>query len=810
MTLPYVVVRSNNLALSTLDDLTQSGPMTHAIARLDAALADEKACRQRLIDVLYRVAGQEPQDYRFWLNIKAKLGQNKINDEFITRHGNSIAQLESGPAWLASRRQLSLTHTAFLQCFENTTRKSRVAIRAMVQNEAFRKSISFTRGDIAGIVRRYCQQQNNLNKKALNDEDTLIRYLTRAIAKVSPFSGFTSIGFARLDEQGEDKLTRQPLVQDRYSLDRSVFLKIYDKLVMTQKAYWRYRFSRNFNQVAGQTFCYSFRDDSSIYPFRSSLVKSRIPMLSIDPGRDYSAGELRSMFGEKFDDLFKHLIVNGILQFDQRLDDQARDIIQEFKDRIIMLKARGFDFPVFEAQLDEIHRRFQQLEATAVSQISNAVDALTEQIHALGELVGYRSVKRSGIVYHDTLHPSIEAINKPVVNKFAWQISEFITHYTGVNYDAGISTALMQALRKAMSPQQAYSLFEFYDLAADHLRQGAPDPRKNVGEVSKLLQFYEYLWQHKDSDNLILDEAPTPKQEHTMAAYGHVDGDRFILNCVDGGYLRVWSRFFTFNEDNRILDACVDAYEDKLKDAYDFYDTFGFNTGRRPRLAQKRIWLEGTELGQPGDLSLKELYVRWPSTAASPKLYSARDHREVTLRHTALFVSQLYPKLLEILMRFSMMEKQSYFAPRFGIYDMVVQRSHLSSVKLPRVVYKDIVVSRRQWWLKKSLIPVKAASESLPEYLLRLDRWRHEMGMPERIFIRRHAKDKVLQRDISNNKKPLFIDFHSPIMCRPLSRLLNSDYDYISFEEMLPDAGDDFMKIDGQRYASEIIFEKVA
>ncbi|RXJ71207.1 hypothetical protein CS022_21310 [Veronia nyctiphanis] len=809
MTLPYVVVRSNNLSLSTLDNLTQSTTMAESMHHRDQALGDEKAARDTLINALFDAAGAEHPQYRKLLTIKNKLTQNKVNLRWAAEQSGLLSSIDGGQAWLESYQALHHAEQQIDDQYEALCGKSRESIKSMAQSPIFRKSISFTRGNISDIVTRYCRHRGAPNKKLLNEEDTLLRYLTRAVTKVSPFSGFTSIGFSPVEASGETTIERAPQLMDKFSLDRSVFLKIYDQLVVTHSHCWRYHFSVNMSDKDNQAFCYSFRDDKQVYPFRSSLVKSRVPKFALAKDTHYDFDDLKALLGDRCEVLFNQLITTGVLQFDLRLDDQAQDILQEMKDKIAVLKTRGFDFPEFEALLDNIHQAFLVLPQQPVDRVRDCIEDITVSTGELCEMVGYQSIKQSGIVYHDTLHPSLSAIDKTLVDTFSTQVSEFLQHYIGIDYDAGVSSSLMGSLRQTMAPDQKYDLFDFYDIASSQLQQANQDPRNNVGEVNKMLRFYEHLWQHRNSDLLTLEaQPPQEKVAHSLSAYGHIHDNKFILNNVDSGYLRVWSRFFTFNDDDTVLKKCVDAYGDALEDSYDFYDTFGFNTGRRPRIAKKRIWLEPSDASQDGDLVLADLYVRWPEGEPKPRLFSHIDDKEITLRHTALFVTQLYPKLVELLLKFSMMEQQCYFAPRFGIYDMVVQQAAFTPVKLPRVMYKDVVVSRRQWWLSRQALPVKTTGETWSEYLIRLNVWREEAGIPSRVFVRRHAGDKVLQRDISNNKKPLFVDFNSPIMCRPISRVFNSSFDYISFDEMLPDGSDEFINSNENTFASEVILEK--
>jgi len=272
----------------------------------------------------------------------------------------------------------------------------------------------------------------------------------------------------------------------------------------------------------------------------------------------------------------------------------------------------------------------------------------------------------------------------------------------------------------------------------------------------------------------------------------------------------VFSRFFTFTDDEKVLRACREAYGETLEQAYDFYDTFGFNTGRRPRISGKRIWIDDFENQQQGDVTLNNIVLQWKADQEQPQIFLKGQSEPIRIRHTALFVTQIYPKLLELLVRFSMSEENIYFATRFGIFDKVASSPEQSPVMIPRVRYKNIVISRKQWWFKKSDVPQPVSGESGEDFFLRLDAWRRTSGLNQRTFVRRHMSDKVLDRDISNAKKPMFIDFSSPIQARPLARMLRTEFDYISFEEMLPDHTDSYVLEGEKRFAAEIIFEQIA
>ena len=126
---------------------------------------------------------------------------------------------------------------------------------------------------------------------------------------------------------------------------------------------------------------------------------------------------------------------------------------------------------------------------------------------------------------------------------------------------------------------------------------------------------------------------------------------------------------------------------------------------------------------------------------------------------------------------------------------------------LPRIRYRDLILSRRQWWIPRHLLPSRRAGEGTLPYFERLDAWRRAHGLPQRCFVRRNSANDALGRDISNMKKPLFLDFSSPIMTRMIGRVFSTEFGVLSIEEMLPDQNHAYASDGKHRYASELLFE---
>ena len=195
---PYVVLRANNLPLASLADLMSSEAPARHLAALQRERAALAAMREPVCDMLYALAAQGGPDYRRLIEAKRMIFAGSAPAGVLARHGELLGRYASGRAWVDQARLVLDQEAAVLGLFEGATATARSAARALVRQPVFLQAISMARGDVHRLALHYVRQPDVAGKKALNDEETLFRYLTRAIAKVSPFSSFTSVGFARL------------------------------------------------------------------------------------------------------------------------------------------------------------------------------------------------------------------------------------------------------------------------------------------------------------------------------------------------------------------------------------------------------------------------------------------------------------------------------------------------------------------------------------------------------------------------------------------------------------------------------------
>jgi hypothetical protein len=816
MMVPYLVVRANNIALSALAPLTRSAQVEAAAAQLARDRTALDAMRAATCDELYRLSSTAPETYRSLIDAKRRIFNNAGLDDVLGRHRDLLRAHPSLHAWIEQAETVVRQENALRALFGAEIGRARDFAQTLSGTPEFLHAMAMTRAQVFQSARQYAQCTQFDDKKALNDEETIYRYLTRAIVKVSPFSTFTSVGFTPL-QAGQDRpmsLLGGRAIGGKFSLDRAGFLKLFEKFMLRHQRHWRFRMTENRIGHGDGELCYLFMDKPEYYAYRTTFIKLRISNRALFSCEEGANGWLtwdviaaRLPPSAEPDALLAKWVGAGLMQFDPQLDEESADLLGQFLEVARAVGAADQAAAPALAILERMARARGALDGASPAALVAQVGEIHSCMAELARELDYALIKSAGLVYHDSYIPDLAPASHDEIAGFAEQIQEFLHHYLGDNFHSGFSDATLAAVRAAMAGVPQLGVFAFYELVQQCAsRMSADDsaPRRTL----PILQLYDEVWRRRGEAEIVLEPVALVQPARTaFAAYGHLWNGSFVLNNVDSGYLRCFSRFFTFTDELAILAACRGAYGGKLEAAYDFYDTFGFNTAYRPRICGKRIWLDRPAATKPGDLALADLAVRWPDGAPYPELVDRATGAPVALRQTGLFTRELYPKLIEMLLRFGMADAPCYFAFRFGLHKIVTDAGLPAVVVIPRVRYRDIVLSRRQWWIPKTLLPLRAPQEALFEYFARIDAWRREHAIPQRAFVRRHSEDKVLDRDTSNGKKPLFVDFTAPIMSRMIARIFNTPFDMLSVEEMIPDCQDQRATHGGQAYANEILFE---
>lgn len=102
-------------------------------------------------------------------------------------------------------------------------------------------------------------------------------------------------------------------------------------------------------------------------------------------------------------------------------------------------------------------------------------------------------------------------------------------------------------------------------------------------------------------------------------------------------------------------------------------------------------------------------------------------------------------------------------------------------VELPRVQHGRVVLGRRGWNLPVAALPARGTGRDASDLVLRVDRWRRDLGLPSEVFVRTDVAGGQPVR-----RKPLWVDLRSAWSLEVLYQSIESGTDRLRVEEALP------------------------
>jgi hypothetical protein len=242
----------------------------------------------------------------------------------------------------------------------------------------------------------------------------------------------------------------------------------------------------------------------------------------------------------------------------------------------------------------------------------------------------------------------------------------------------------------------------------------------------------------------------------------------------------------------------------------------GSNLNLRRPTAPLEIDYPGCLSGRPpGErVPLQDLFVEVDAPTGRLRLLSERRRIEITPVHLGSMVEFLLPPAYRFLIQIF-----GQAVPRFEFIKALAtaspHREQEGVRRFPRLYLGDVVLNRALWAVPVRHLPRREKGETELAFLLRLTGWRRRQELPDRCFVRVFAMDFRISRSnkvkgrLDKSRKPLFIDFASPLFLSVLEHVaadLEPDR-LVLFEEMLPAADDLVVRDASGSYASELIIE---
>lgn len=170
--------------------------------------------------------------------------------------------------------------------------------------------------------------------------------------------------------------------------------------------------------------------------------------------------------------------------------------------------------------------------------------------------------------------------------------------------------------------------------------------------------------------------------------------------------------------------------------------------------------------------------------------------RPVTVVHNGMLAELLLPPAMQLLVR-GLGATPTLFHP--GV--LLAPASPVGFA--PRVEAGSVTLRRAAWTVPHEDVPRRGRGEADAGYLLRLHRWIDANGIPDRCFVRATAPpaDGWFTSTFTKTRKPLYVDFASPWLLGGFERMIAEPTERVTFTEVLPPLPDG----DGARVVELVI-----
>ncbi|MFD2171151.1 lantibiotic dehydratase [Tumebacillus lipolyticus] len=765
--------------------------------------------------------------------------------------------------------------------YETELRQSRIQVQELAQDTNFLNGVVQTSQELYTKIKKYIETPVDEHTARLRKvEYALCTVLTRTGAKTSPFSSFTLVGQGEWGQAGDLQLASVQHYQSRLRINHTFVLRLFDGLLKRSeiRPLLTYRANRSSVVSNGQFRMMRRTDNPKRRPrvFRTSeahvslhynpSIRTVLEKVQSAPGAMLSYQDLLQELGgfgqrEAIEKFLGQLIDLQILEPTAEIPDQTPDLLAA-------LQAWLASWPVAIAasvakRLDQVQAAITAFESASVEERKDLLTRMTSLFEELYAEVGLEpdGTRFAMLLYEDAVLPEPTRLPADEWELMAQDLARLqqLSPLFDVKYR--LQSKLAQVFRETygeegvcaratelIQPLVAVNQEFFRAMVPEELHAdlGIANEVESVRVLNELkVEFGRMITERllAGEEEVALTEAdiesftsriPTSIMNRPMSHDFFVQLEKradgrnlLVLNQAYHGFLTFFTRFLEYAEGDLVqeLRAYLNSVFAGTGAFAEISGVYGFNANLREPLATH-------------ELVFADLPKTWADEQAPQQVrfqdlswVYEKDTDRVVLHHPEVgtvqpaFLGTLIPLMLPGLVRMvtnlftnSLLPLNFHSFYEHTLTDEVRQRE----VRVyPRIRHGQVVVSRRKWMVPRSQLIEREKKESECEFFTRVHKWRMELGLPSRVFVRfmpmTDAENPFAQMFESGdseqanidftNFKPQYIDFESPLLVRLFGKIIADTTLGMKIEEMLPDADGMFFRERGRTYVSELTVE---
>lgn len=864
---PVVSMRVNNIPCMTPPAHAQD--IEDAVHRLRELIRWNKTSRDRLCQMLYEVAHRIPADVmrRVVLPLKRDIYNGRATR--ISRD-DVVARVTTNPEvlhWFSVQSEAKGLHAKIARLHASQCEQERSALQNICRNQRFQQALTMSSRTVYRAALAYGRTPPARHgSKLRRSEPRLLQYAARAATRTSPFSLYTSVATGAWSEAiaceypikvGSDRASS--VVVNHALVRRFLDAVVRHKAVASLVAY---RLGPCVQESDARVAYDIQHDDAERQPRvfrgterrgsmrRTALLHALIQWLRSAPRPfktivDQIARHVGSAQRTQIEAFVDQLIACGLLvpyipipeQCDGILDDAAK-----FLDTIELPLCR--DLAALVRRADDVLTGFD-------------VAAPADRAVRLTRLDGFwqdafRAVAArpptSVIAYEDSvvsarldLHPVPWA---PIINDlrrllpalevfdFKWYLKAVLKNEFVARHGHGGRCNNLDELARLM-PTVYDRLFMVWRRDSSETIEREDPTLAVIANLRARLTDAFLTATEEEREELTLDEETidgvasrrpdqvrrdwTSYSAFVQASVRNGAITQAVVNSVYGGLGTFVSRFAGV-----MGSVPIETLRQRVRQFFpghhlvaEFRPVRGFNANLHEKLTPQEIG--DIDLGSGEAVAESDLRIRHDIEDDEIVVTHAPTGKRVDLAYLGVLVPYLLPIKYGAL--FALGGSGQINLPFHPVAEQRLDPAARARIRrYPRVRFGSVVISRRRWYAPKSGVPRQGTKESDPAYLVRLNHWRLDAGIPPLVFVRDHPSTLMLnavgdaeswrQRFSWTRGKPQFIDFRHALFVRYLAKWLLRDPDHdLFFEEVLPTFASSVVREDSGPRVAEVVIE---
>jgi lantibiotic biosynthesis protein len=739
------------------------------------------------------------------------------------QNGLPISIANQLQTYLNTTKKLEALHAEGKQSYKQELKKSKKIFYKLLKQSDFRNGVLLSSVSLTESLEKYLKDEHSSIETVSKLERSLIEYLSRMYTKPSPFSTFTHVGVASIDDQKNiDRMT----YQSRVKLNHKLYGYFFGLLI--QHGSLRKKLAIKLNETIQQ-------DLNELVFFTNNNTDEAFQRITLTPALSILYNVLQtksewiyekfiaeimstkqiSVTREELENYLDRLLELGFVEFNLGVPANASDWDTRLSKKLLTLAETS---PILNELIQTLkllkdfslqyEKGSTQKRKSLLQKALSLIITTSEHFKKDGGIIdknfqkkkdhSFRHTSRTIFPYKQNLLWYEDCV-LPEVSHLPFGVQDKIQLLGELLYTMeGLCTCIEDRIKMVDFFIGNYGLhakipvLEFYEVYFKkkniHKSNLTLERRKSKNKWFKIFLSHIKDQLKQTEVNIAATDFPQndlvfPKASKiSFGAFFQLYRDdeqiKIVINGSTPGFGKIFSRFlYLFPENVTDKLRLLNKLTNNKQLLAESIDGSLFNGAMHPNLFSHVVYLPGNNqiVSTGKQLYIKDIYVVYDSTNNRLSLVDQNKKKELFIFDLSTQHKNTRSKLFGFLTVFEPCNHHETTVLQTKINNKTKKVINDQVTLYPRIVYENsIVLQRKTWEFIVETIPKKKPLENNWEYFQKINTWRTNYDITEEIFVN------------APGTKPQYISFYNPILVELFDKIVKKDKKFLQITEMLP------------------------